>query len=220
MVCSSIMQSVRSKIGPLLVEGTFIVVSVLLGFAVAQYGEDRADRQLAHRALTSLQAELEHNVALVEPYIAFHRAHIEKLQPYVNSQGPATDLAGGSAGIADAASGFEIFLKVRPPLPPKAETDTPLVRRAAWDAAVSSGALRLIDYDLIASLSEIYEMQDHLAAAARRTPMTSSAFFDPRDRVASIRQAQTALSEVAWTEQVLVALYRRQLPMLRSAVAR
>lgn len=115
MVCSSIMQNVRSKIGSLLVEGAFIVVSVLLGFAVAQYGEGRADRQLAHRAL-----------------------------------------------------------KVRPPLPPQAETDTPLVRRAAWDAAVTSGALRLIDYDLIASLSEIYEMQDHLAAAARRTPMTTS----------------------------------------------
>jgi hypothetical protein len=214
------MQNVRSKIGPLLVEGVFIVVSVLLGFAVAQYGEDRADRQLAHRALTSLQAELEHNLALVEPFIAFHRAHVQKLQPYVDYQRPIAALAGESAEMLDNASGFEIFLKARPPLPPKAEADTPLVRRAAWDAAVSSGALRLIDYDLVASLSEIYGMQDHLAAAAQRTPMTSSSFFDPRDRVASIRQAQTALTEVVWTEQSLVTLYRRQLPTLRGAAAR
>ena len=213
------MQNVRSKIGPLLIEGAFIVVSVLLGFAVGAYGEDRADRQLAQRALTSLRAELEYNLALVEPYIAFHHAHIEKLQPYVTSQGRATGLAGESAGIPADASGFEVFLKVRPPLPSKAEVDTPLVRRAAWDAAMSSGALRLIDYDLVASLSEIYEMQNHLAAAARRTPMTSSAFFDPQGRVASLRQAQTALSEVVWTEQSLVRLYRRQLPTLQSATA-
>jgi hypothetical protein len=215
------MQNVRGKIGPLLIEGAFIVVSVLLGFAVAQYGEDRADRQLAQRALTSLRAELEYNLALVEPYIAFHREHIQKLQPYVNvtPKGQATGLAGEAAGIPADASGFEVFLKVRPPLPLKAEVDTPLVRRAAWDAAVSSGALRLIDYDLVASLSEIYEMQSHLAAAARRTPMTSSAFFDPQHRVASLRQAQTALSEVAWTEQSLVRLYRQQLPTLQSATA-
>jgi hypothetical protein len=209
------MKNVRSKIGPLLIEGAFIVVSVLLGFGVAQYGEDRADRLLARRALTGLQAELEYNLALVEPYIAFHRAHIQKLQPYVTLHA-RDDVAGGSAGALADASGFEVFIKVRPPLPPKAETDTPLVRRAAWDAAVSSGALRLIDYDLIASLSEIYQMQDHLAAASRRTPMTTPAFFDPRERSASIRQAQTALSEVVWTEQSLVSLYRQQLPTLRA----
>lgn len=203
--------------GALLLEGTLIVVSVLLGFAVAQYGEDRSDRQLAERALTSLLAELEYNLALVEPYIAFHRAHIQALQPYVTLQRAAA--AGAHAGVTADTSGFEIFSKVRPALPPNAETDTPLVRRAAWDAAASSGALRLIDYDLIASLSAIYEMQDHLAQAAGRTPMTSAAFFDPRDRVASIRQAQTALGEVVWTEQSLINLYRQQLPGLRSAAA-
>jgi hypothetical protein len=213
------MSNARSRIGALLVEGAFIVVSVLLGFAVAQYGEDRADRQLATRALTSLQAELEYNLALVEPYIAFHRAHIQTLQPYVTLQRRA-DVGGAPPGVAaDDASGFEVFVKVRPPLPSNAEADTPLVRRAAWDAASSSGALRLIDYGLIASLSEIYEMQDHLAAAAGRTPITSPAFFDPRNRVASIRQAQTALSEVVWTEQRLVNLYRQQLPPLRAAAA-
>ena len=61
-------------VGPWLLEGIFIVVSVLLGFAAAQYGEDRDNRQLAHRALSSLQTELEFNLAAVEPYPAFHTA--------------------------------------------------------------------------------------------------------------------------------------------------
>jgi hypothetical protein len=41
-----------------LLEGSFIVISVALGFGVAQYSDYRADRQLAARALASLQAEV------------------------------------------------------------------------------------------------------------------------------------------------------------------
>ena len=62
-------------------------------------------------------------------------------------------------------------------------------------------------------------MQNHLAAAAQRTPMTSSAFFDPQGRVASLRQAQTALSEVAWTEQSPGPPVSPALPTLQSATA-
>jgi hypothetical protein len=51
-------------------------------------------------------------------------------------------------------------LTTRPHLPPKIRTNVPLFRRAAWDTALSTGALRLMDYDLAAGLSEIYGMQD------------------------------------------------------------
>ena len=127
-------------VAPWLFEGVLIVVSVVLGFAVAQFGENRANRQLVQRALTSLQAELEYNLLAVEPY-----------------------------------------------------------------------------YDLIAGLSEIYQMQDHLGDAAGRVPISSQVFFDPRDRVASVRQTQAALSEMVWAEQSLVTLYRKQLPALQAA---
>jgi hypothetical protein len=202
---------VGKGIGALLIEGGFIVVSVLLGFAVAQYGERRADRELAQRALSGLQAELEFNLALVEPYVAFHRAHVKTLQPHVVFDGAAPEPA------VSGLSGFQLFLRTRPPLPPNVEADSPLVRRAAWDAAASSGALRLIDYDLIASLSSIYQMQEHLAEAAARVPVTSTAFFDPREALATVRQARAALAEVAWAEESLVKLYRQHLPAVRAA---
>ena len=60
-------------------------------------------------------------------------------------------------------------------------------------------------------------MQDHLGAAIARTPVGSQTFFDPRDRVAAIRQTQAALGEVMWAEQSLVSLYRKQLPALQEA---
>jgi hypothetical protein len=195
--------SVWKGVVPWLLEGLFIVISVLLGFAAAQYGESRADRNLAHRALTNLQAELEYNLGEVEPYIAFHRAHISALR---------------EAKIADGnESGFLTVMRLRPALPSHARADVPLVRRAAWDAAASSGALRLIDYDLIASLSEIYQMQDHLGEASGRIPMSSPAFFDPSQRAPSIHLTRMALNEIAWSEESLVALYRKHLPALQAA---
>jgi hypothetical protein len=197
------LQSAARTAAPWLLEGIFIVVSVLLGFAATQYGERRANRELAQRAVTSLQAELEHNLATVEPYVDFHRRFAEAL----NSVGTA----------ASDESGFQFYLKVRPEVPKNAETDMPMLRRAAWDAALSSNALRLIDYDLIASLAEIYQMQDHLGAAIARAPVGSQAFFDPRERVAAVRQTQAALGEVMWAEQSLASMYRKQLPVLQEA---
>ena len=192
-------------VAPWLVEGLFIAVSVLLGFAAARYGENRDNRELAERALTSLHTELDFNLSIVEPFLAFHRARIDTL-------------AKGSAGASDE-SAFQLFVRLRPPLPENARADVPLVRRAAWDAAASSGALRLIDYDLIAGLFEVYQMQDHLGVASDRIPISTQAFFDPRDRIASIGVTLAALNELLWAEQSLVALYRKQLPALQAATA-
>jgi len=44
-------------------------------------------------------------------------------------------------------TGLDIYVGVRPPLPAGATIDVPMVRRGAWDAALSTSALRLIVYD-------------------------------------------------------------------------
>jgi len=186
-----------------LLEGVFIVFSVLLGFAVGQYREYRADRELARRALSSIQSELEHNLAIVEPYVPFHRAFVDKLD--------------GVDVTAMHESGFMIFFKVRPPIPKGADTDVPLARRAAWDAASSSGALRLLDYDVVAGLSEIYGMQDHLRDAINRIPMSNPTFFDVASAQASIQLARIAVREMVFAEETLVTQYRKELTLLRTA---
>ena len=197
------MEQTRKTALAWLAEGMLIVVSVLLGFAVSQYGADRADRALASKALASLQSELEFNLAMVRPYVDFHRAHLDQLQK--------------ADAVAGDESGYQLFLRLRPALPKDAAADVPLVRRAAWDAAASSGALRLIDYDLIAQLSAVYQMQDHLGNAIGRVPIASKEFFDPRDRLATLRQTEAAVGEILWAERTLVELYDKALPAIRSA---
>jgi hypothetical protein len=107
-----------------LLEGLLIVVSVALGFAVAQYGESRQNRELAARALERLQTEIERNAATLEPQLAMHRKWLATLNGMDSPEGN---------GI-----GIDLFLAARPPMPPEVKTTFPILRHAAWDAALST----------------------------------------------------------------------------------
>jgi hypothetical protein len=185
-----------------LLEGLFIVVSVVLGFTVSEYGKTRDDRALARRMMSSIQAEVEYNRRTLEPFIPVHRAWRDTLQH--------KDAAGGSG------SAMELFFAARPMLPPEIKMNVPLLRRAAWDTALSTGSLRLIDYDLAAGLSEMYGMQDY-AHSVFANLFAQSAFFDPAGRSAMLNLAQTAMTEMTWAEGEVLKLYDKHLPSIRAA---
>lgn len=189
-----------------LLEGIFIVVSVMLGFALAQYGERRAERALAGRALAGLSAEIDHNLAILEPMVPVHAEWVEAL-------------AGAHASTGGQAA-IDVWFATRPALPPAAKSPFPFLRRSAWDAALSGGVLRLIDYDLAAALSEVYALQaittgnvDRLAEGALSDPVT----FDPAGRAAAVRMLWLTLADIQSAEALLLGLYRQHLPALRAA---
>ena len=167
-----------------------------LGFGVAQYGEYRDNRQLAARALESLQAELEHNLAMLEPMVPIHNTWVDALAKADTSK--------------SSQSGLNVYFATRPVLPADAKSTFPFLRRSAWDAALSGGALRLIDYDVATALSEIYRLQeiatdnvDRLAKGA----LSSTATFDPASRVATVRLLWLTLADIASAESALLDLY-------------
>jgi hypothetical protein len=97
-----------------------------------------------------------------------------------------------------------------------------VLRRSAWDAAVSGGALRLIDYDLAAALSDIYRAQeigagnvDRLAAGV----LASADSFDPARRAPTLRLLWLTLADITAAEKALLELGRKHLPALRAAAA-
>lgn len=184
-----------------LLEGIFIVVSVLLGFGINEFGEYRRERGLAARMLASIQSEVDYNRAAVSAFIPIHRAWRDALQKQSTS--------------VQAGSGIDVLLETRPQLSPEMRTNIPLLRRAAWDTALSTGSLRLIDYDLAAGLSEMYGMQDYAASAFSKL-FSEPSFFDPSARASMIRVAQTSMQEMTWAEETLLALYDKHLPAIRA----
>src|SRR5687767_15809919 len=102
------------------------------------------------QVVASVQAEIEYNRGALEPFLPFHGAWstaIDQLDPGAGT-GP----------------GIDAFFAARPPIPPGIRQNVPFLRRAAWDTASSTGALRLIDYDLAAALSEIYGPQQYASS--------------------------------------------------------
>jgi hypothetical protein len=64
---------IGKTLGHWLLEGLFIVISVALGFCVAQVREERQGHELAARVLKGLEAEVQHNLATLEPFIDIQR---------------------------------------------------------------------------------------------------------------------------------------------------
>ena len=189
-----------------LLEGLFIVLSVGLAFGVGQYRESRADHELAARVLKSLQAELEHNLAILEPLQPIHRKWSDVLAKADTSRSSQT--------------GLDVFFVTRPALPADAKSPFPFLRRSAWAAALSGGALRLIDYDVAAALSDIYTTQEIVSDNLHRLTtgaLSSTATFEPASRTASVRLLWLTMADIESSEVVLLDLYRQHLPAIRAA---
>ena len=185
----------------LLFESLLIILSVALGFVVAQWRERAAELELAARVLHDVVVEIEDNLAAVEGQIARHEAIIERL---------------AEVDVSDPEqSGLDlIFRQVGGDL-----SGRPL-RQAAWDAAVSSGALRLIDYNIAAALSEIYVAQEnvytqflHQTTSAIYIPDT----FNPARRREVVQMFRWLMQEAAGRERFVRDLYLEHLPNLRDA---
>ncbi len=196
----------RKSLPHWLLEGLFIVVSVALGFGVAQLGDYRNNRDLGRRVLTSLRAEVEGNLAALEPLLPIHRAWSDALNTVDTSN--------------TAQSGLDLLFATRPPLPPHARSPFPILRRSAWDAAVSSGALRLIDYGVAEALSDIYRTQEIATSNVDRLTiaLSSTAMFDPAHRVAAARLLWLTIEDIRTAEAILLELYGKHLPIIRAAV--
>jgi hypothetical protein len=189
-----------------LLEGLFIVVSVLLAFAVGAFREARADRELTARVLTGIKGEMEHNLATLEPFVPMHTRWLDALQK-------ADSPTGRQAGL-------DVWFATRPPLPLDGKSPFPFLRRSAWDAAISGGALRLIDYDVAAALADVYRAQELATANVERLAagaLSSTTTYDPASRAASVRLLSLTMADIESAEALLLDLYRQHLPTIRNA---
>ena len=192
-------RSFRESSVRLVIESVLIVLSVLLAFAVAEWRDRVADRDLAHAAVTNFRREISANLAELERVQPKHAEFAKRL--LAAAQHPGT----GNA--------FDAFVKAMP----EDGLDTPPLHEAAWEVATSTGALRLLDYNVAAQLSETYLVQRSTVLPTLRMltdRISSIQTFEPAARTAMVRVQQMVITELAGQESYLIDLYRKALNVL------
>ncbi len=192
-----------------ILESVLIVASVLLAFGLNEFREARAERDLTARMLNGVQAEIEHNLGVLEPFVSMHTQWVGALE--------RADVATGDQ------SALDVWFATRPSLPPGRDAPFPSLRRSAWDAVVAGGGLRLIEYDVAAALTDVYGMQEVVAANLQRLangPLTTPAIYDPSSRAASVRLLWLTLADIQSAEALLLNRYRDHLPTVAAAAAK
>ena len=183
-------------------EAVLIVASVALGFVVNEWRQGVADRELAARVIRNVRAEVEHNLATIGPQVKRHQQIIKTLAANNGREGQAA---------------WDVLIES---LPDRQGFGLVPPRQAAWDAAVSSGAFRLIDYDLAAAISEIYVTQDRIYGSLTER-VTNAIYtvemFDPGSRSRALPVLRWVLVEMEGNERFVVELYEKHLPALRAA---
>jgi len=182
------------------VESALIVASVLLGFALNEWEQRRLERERADAALANFRREIEQNLATLRRVHPIH----EKLR---------TDLEGALARENPGKSAFDVF---REEMPESGLNLVPL-RDAAWETAVSTGALRLLDYETAALLSETYLVQrGSLDGAIQRfvDRFYLPDSFEPAAQKRMLRTHQMMLGEVTGLESYLLEVYPQALEKL------
>jgi hypothetical protein len=163
--------------------------------------------------LQGLHDEIAHNISQLEPALAKHQTWAAGLTKWLNTYGVKNAPAAPDLAARDA------FLRTWPGIdinnvnPDTLELPFPTLRRAAWDTAVSTGALRLIDYEVTAALSEIYAWQEALPVI----PSDDVEFFDPAHHIPATIRTSFAMEALVISETTLLRLYKQHLPAVRAA---
>lgn len=128
--------SLRQRLPELLIEGASVAFAVLLALAVDQWRESKSNDGLAERAEQSILAEVRTNLGHLEDQ-AHHR---DSLIAYTREV---------RASLVDGADLDGINVNVSPAL----------LTRTAWETAQVTRALHFMDYDRVAQIGRIYEIQ-------------------------------------------------------------
>jgi hypothetical protein len=186
----------------LIIESVLIVLSVLLGFAANEWHDRSADRVLATQATESFRNEIQQNMSLLRSAEPLHA----KMAVQLNRDSAAT---GGEAG-------FDAFRAAMP----QRNISIPQLSDGAWQTAVSTGALRLLDYRLVSRLSNTYAAQQSavfMTGQRIEERLTSPDNFDPAARRRMIRAQAVLFQELSGQERYLIELYGQALQSLDSA---
>ena len=188
-------------VGKMLFESLLLVVSVVLGFVISEWGTHAKERELAANVRRSVALEVAENMKTIDGQIARHRA---------------TAAAMGRTDIDPSKPAIQVLVENT-----NGGINALPMKRAAWDAAVSSGALRLLDHDLVELYSDIYVSEERLYdddVSWLKTVIYRPENFDPKQQKTAVATLRGMMEELAGNETwIRDQVYRKNLPALQKA---
>lgn len=130
------MEKNRAWIGKLVMEFASVVFAVLLALGLNHWRESIAEQKVADKALLYIFLEIRANQRDVEAEISSYQERLEEVKVYKDS--------------FDKGEGMRYSLGF----------NIPLLSKAAWNVANSTGAVKDFDQDLLLELSGLYTFQE------------------------------------------------------------
>lgn len=122
---------------PILLEMASIVVAVILGFAVTNWGEARRDRARADAAMERIGMEVQANLGALAETVPYYGEMRQRLDSLIQVEG---DLPLGEIEVAG-------WRGISPPS----------LRTASFDVAMSTGTLEHMDFAVVDQVAVAYE---------------------------------------------------------------
>lgn len=135
----------KKGVGALGLEMVSIVVAIVLGFAVTNWGETRSERERAATAVERIRMELAANSASIAESVPYYRA-----------------VAGTLDSIARVDGDVDLFVT---PVPGWRGVSPPRLRTASFVVATSTGVLSSIDFETADALAMAYGGMEDLSVA-------------------------------------------------------
>lgn len=125
------MRWVRARLPQMALEAASVIFAVLVALAVDEWRGERANQEIAIRALTGIEKEIEVNLDELRGTHDENGRFLARLDSAI------------SAEAGEASAGFEYAL----------------LSASAWETAQITRATSYVDYDLVQRLARTYELQ-------------------------------------------------------------
>lgn len=191
-------RDLRNSIVTLSIQILSIIFSILLALSLNEWKEGRNNKQLALTSLKNFKTELLNNKKAVEAAIRDQNAFLISLRKQTLTITP-----GKNAAIE---------------LP---EINMPDVLATAWETALVTRAMVYIDYDLTATLSELYLQQKWLSSLEDKVFQTivSPYSLDRNNMENLARSLYVSLKNIMQVETRLLAMYEAAVQMIEARIA-
>jgi hypothetical protein len=191
---------IASKLPETVLQCVLIVISIVLALGVEEWKDARKERALKLQSLGTFERELQANRLELDQSVAYH-ASLHDLLAHLDSTGElrTPEEFYGTLGVQGFQPGS--------------------LRATAWQTAMATGVLRLLNYPTVDALSITYGLQaDHERKSEQRLPdFLRTGTAPPGSTRSMVRSATRYMSDETQEEQKLLATYDSALAKISAA---